>query len=97
MAKVANKSGVVIDESGSRLFGMDAELHLKREAQRDKGFELKVAEWIECAVGEALADKKDLWISLKNGIVLCKYEENRKIYTLIVKRFFHIETSQIVI
>ena len=51
---------------------MDAELHLKREAQRDEEYEIRVAKWIEEAVGEPLADVNDLWVSLKSGVVLCE-------------------------
>jgi hypothetical protein len=49
----------------------DAELHSKREAQRDPEFELEVAKWVERAVGEPLADVNDLWLSLRSGVVLC--------------------------
>ncbi len=49
----------------------DAELHSKREAQRDPEFELEVAKWVERAVGEPLMDVNDLWLSLRSGVVLC--------------------------
>jgi hypothetical protein len=46
---------------------MDAELHQKREKQRDPEFELEVAKWIQNAIGEPLADLNDLWVSLRSG------------------------------
>ncbi len=49
----------------------DAELHSKREAQRDPEFELEVAKWVERAAAEPLADVHDLWMSLRSGVVLC--------------------------
>lgn len=69
---IGNASGVVTGADGSRLYGMDAELFLKREAQRDHELERRIAGWLEKAVGEPLADPNDLWISLKSGVVLCQ-------------------------
>ena len=51
---------------------MDAELHLKREAQKDPEFELQVAEWIVGVSGAPLANMTDLWISLRSGVTLCE-------------------------
>ena len=64
---IANKTGVVIDDSGKRLYGLDAEIYQKLESKRDPNLELKVALWLENFLGEEVVDRHDLWISLKNG------------------------------
>ena len=64
---IANKSNVVIDESGKRLYGMDAELFEKMEGKKDHNLELKIALWLENLLQEELIDRYDLWLSLKNG------------------------------
>src|SRR5690349_12573564 len=35
-------------------------------------WEIQVADWLETTIDEPLTDRTDLWISLKNGVVLCK-------------------------
>ena len=71
--KIANQMDVVTT-GGKRLFGMDAELYLKQQSKRDPQWELEVAEWIEEIVGEKLKNKNDLGESLKDGVILCKFE-----------------------
>ena len=45
-------SGAVFNAQGQRLYGMDAELHLKIEGKRDAAWELEVARWMEALVEE---------------------------------------------
>lgn len=72
---------------------MDAELHLKREAQRDVDFELRVAKWIEVAVGEKLLDATDLYVSLRTGVVLCTLINS--IVPGTIKKFARTPTHQL--
>ena len=65
--KIANKAGVVFDESGKRLYGLDAEIYQKLESKRDPQLELKLGLWLENILEEELVDRFDLWLSLKNG------------------------------
>jgi hypothetical protein len=67
-----NPSGVVIDEGGNRLFGLDAEIYLKMQAKRDRGWEKTVLQWVQDVTGEPLLDLDDIWLSLKSGVVLCQ-------------------------
>ncbi len=69
--KIVNKSGVVLTKDGRRLFGMDAELYQKMSAKEDPEWDNKVMRWIEEMLGEKMASD-DLWVVLKNGIVLIR-------------------------
>jgi len=69
--KIVNKSGVVLTKDGRRLFGMDAELYQKMSAKEDPDWDNKVMRWIEEMLGEKMASD-DLWVVLKNGIVLIR-------------------------
>ncbi|KYQ92066.1 hypothetical protein DLAC_06904 [Tieghemostelium lacteum] len=56
---------------GLRVYGLDAELELKRQAQRDVGYEKELGKWIESATGMKLEFPDDLIESLRSGIILC--------------------------
>eukprot|EP00753_Platysulcus_tardus_P006057 PLAT13953.1.p2 GENE.PLAT13953.1~~PLAT13953.1.p2 ORF type:complete len:282 (+),score=89.73 PLAT13953.1:37-846(+) len=65
-------AGPVIDAAtGLPLYGLDAELYLKREAKRDSGLEGEVQSWIESVTGERFAGPT-FGESLKDGVLLCK-------------------------
>jgi hypothetical protein len=45
------------------------------KAKEDPEWEGKVGAWFEKALGDKLADPKDIYTSCKDGIALCKYED----------------------
>jgi hypothetical protein len=58
---------------GRTLFGLDAETYLKIQAKTDPFLERRLAEWIETLLGEKLENPNDLHLSLKSGVILCKF------------------------
>lgn len=68
---IANKSGVVYNKDGKRLYGLDAELYRKMEQKEDSEWDGKVIQWIEAMLNEKLPSN-DLWVCLKNGVLLCR-------------------------
>eukprot|EP00732_Lithocolla_globosa_P003076 Lithocolla_globosa_v1_NODE_2300_length_2061_cov_17.179462.p1 type:complete len:150 gc:universal NODE_2300_length_2061_cov_17.179462:1185-736(-) len=68
MPRVANKAHNVKRHDGRVLHGLDAELFLKREADRDSELEKKLLKWIGDVTNTTL---KDLYNSLKSGEELC--------------------------
>jgi len=69
---VVNRSDGTAEVNGVRLFGLDAEVHLKLQAKRDPELEQKLGEWVATVIGEPLEYPDDIIQSLKSGIVLCK-------------------------
>jgi len=65
----------VLSPAGYRLYGLDAELELKRrkkyELEGGKKIEKRALKWIGKVVGETI-DVDDIWGSLKSGVILCK-------------------------
>jgi hypothetical protein len=70
---IVNYSGGVETADGRTLFGLDAETYLKIQAKTDPFLERRLAEWIETLLGEKLENPNDLHLSLKSGVILCKF------------------------
>lgn len=66
----------IFDSAGNQLYGLDAELELKRREKRDPEWETKALKWVAEVTGEEI-DVNDIWESLKSGVVLCKYVSSR--------------------
>eukprot|EP01126_Amoeba_proteus_P015020 TRINITY_DN16673_c0_g1_i2.p1 TRINITY_DN16673_c0_g1~~TRINITY_DN16673_c0_g1_i2.p1 ORF type:complete len:537 (+),score=174.13 TRINITY_DN16673_c0_g1_i2:75-1685(+) len=62
----------VVTEGGKELIGFDAELYLKSQSKKDLSFEKELALWIEATIKEPLQDVNNLYLSLRDGIVLYK-------------------------
>lgn len=71
MAVPANRSGVVLNENGTRLFGMDAHHYLKMKSKDTPDWDKQVLAWLSALLGEKF-ESDDLWVVLKNGIVLIR-------------------------
>eukprot|EP01120_Amphizonella_sp_Union-15-10_P010659 TRINITY_DN4327_c0_g1_i1.p1 TRINITY_DN4327_c0_g1~~TRINITY_DN4327_c0_g1_i1.p1 ORF type:complete len:265 (-),score=26.52 TRINITY_DN4327_c0_g1_i1:107-901(-) len=69
---VVNYSGVVMTEDGRRLYGIDADTYEKVKTKIGPEVSQKVTEWIEGMVKHRLIDRNNLWVSLRDGIVLCQ-------------------------
>lgn len=85
-ANVVNLTGGITTEDGRLLFGMDAETylrvliflvqpHFQIKEKEDPELERKTGEWIEDILGKSIADTSNLYLSLKDGVVLCEYVE----------------------
>ena len=70
--QIANRSSEDDVVGGVRLFGLDAEVHRKIEAKRDRAFERQIGEWVAAVTGEPLKEDEDVVEYLRSGIVLCK-------------------------
>jgi hypothetical protein len=84
-ANVVNLTGGIETEDGRTLFGMDAETYLRIKEKEDPELERKTGEWIEDVLGKSIADPSNLYLSLKDGVVLC--ELINKIQPNAVKKF----------
>jgi hypothetical protein len=71
MSVPVNRSGVVVNANGQRLFGMDAAHYQKMQSKEDPHWEKTVIAWLEALLGEKF-ESDDLWVLLKNGIVLIR-------------------------
>lgn len=65
-----NRAAGVEDINGYQLYGMDAELELKRREKRDPNRELSAMQWISSVLNEKQANFPE---SLRSGILLCRY------------------------
>lgn len=84
---IVNRTGGVVTDDGRTLYGFDAEIFVKvhvvwvylvftpiqLKGKEDPEWQLKVVKWVGDVVGEPLDDPNDLWVSLKDGIILIKY------------------------
>lgn len=68
---IVNRSGAVFGDDGKRLYGMDAELHLKMKAKEDPEWEKQCAKWVAEVTGEKV-DPDHLYESLNDGQILIK-------------------------
>lgn len=68
---IVNRSGVVVGDDGKRLYGMDAELHLKMKAKEDPEWEKQCAAWVAEVTGEKV-DTEHLHDALADGQTLIK-------------------------
>lgn len=68
---IVNRTGGVQTVDGRTLYGLDAETYVRMQGKEDPTWKLKVMEWMEIVAECELADKEDLWSSLKDGIYLC--------------------------
>lgn len=71
MSQYASIDQAVFDENGLPLYGLDAELYLKKQAKLDPQQEKVAKEWIEAATGEKFPSAS-FAESLKDGALLCK-------------------------
>lgn len=62
----------VFREDGTRVYGFDAELELKKQSKRDKGFEGQLLAWIETVTHCKCKHPENFSESLRSGVLLCK-------------------------
>lgn len=62
----------VFTEGGRELFGLDADVYLKKQAKRDIQFESELIGWLEKVTNRPLSIPSDVRLSLRDGTHLCQ-------------------------
>jgi hypothetical protein len=52
---------------------LDYSSHWQIKEKEDPELERKTGEWIEDILGKSIADTSNLYLSLKDGVILCEY------------------------
>ncbi|KAL6056620.1 Calponin-homology (CH) domain-containing protein [Balamuthia mandrillaris] len=66
---VVNATSEIVMKNGYQLYGMDAELELKRRGKFDPEYEANALKWIAQVSGEKVTD---VWEGLHSGVILCR-------------------------